>query len=432
MKYYATKISDSMHETPEGFLLCVGVPIARTGEMEYGEGETPLDPGKDGVVYISRDEAEVFRAETIASFEGKPFTIKHPEDFVDPKNWKDLAKGHMMNVRRGEGENKNDLVADLLITDSFAISLVKNGLRGLSCGYEAEYVQTGEGKGKQTNIIGNHLALVEEGRAGTAYEINDEKGAFSMSKKLADKIKAMFTKVVDEAIKDEPAEKEEKKSEDEESKPGAGTPAFMDEMVKVCNAMKDALAAMKPKDEEKKEEKKEAPKDEEKEKGKDADPLEERLKALEIAVKKLMEMEASEESDNYDEDKSEDAEEEEKAEDGEAEAKLTGDTASRAEILSPGIKVTKDIKAKALKAAYETTDGKKIIDSLTGGKVPAYDSVEKVDTLFIAASELLKAKRGGDLSKTKTFDFSSAIFDENHKMSAEKMNEINAKRYNLK
>jgi hypothetical protein len=74
MRFYASKISENMSETPEGYLLCVGVPIGRLGELEYAEGETPLET-KDGRVTVTRDEAELFSPETIASFEGKPVTI---------------------------------------------------------------------------------------------------------------------------------------------------------------------------------------------------------------------------------------------------------------------------------------------------------------------------------------------------------------------
>lgn len=423
MKYYATKISENISETPEGFLICIGVPIGRVGEMEYAAGETPIEPGKDGIVRIKRSPEELFRPETMASFEGKPLTIKHPENFVDPENWKDLAKGTIQNVRRGEGENKDDLIADILITDSFAISLVKSGVRGLSCGYEAEYVETGEGKGFQKDILGNHLALVEEGRAGSAYAINDHKGVFKMSKKLGEKIKSMFVKVVDEAMESEGQPEGGKKSKD------AGS---YDELVKMFKDLGAKIDAMKPKDdaEEKVEEK-----DEEKVEEKDADPMaamEERLKALEMAVEKLMEMEASEAGDDEEESKDDDEEEEVVTDDGPAVAKLTGDEISRVEILAPGLKPKKDAKVAALKVAYTTTDGKKIIDSLTGGK-PTFDSKDRVDTLFIAASELMKSSRSKEMTKTKfsTNDFSSSIFDQERYMTPEKMNEINAKKYKI-
>lgn len=442
MKYFATQISENMHETPEGYLVCLAVPIGRTGFMEYGKGETPLDVGPDGRVMVYRDEEEIFRPETMASFEGKPFTIKHPEEFVDPSNWKALAKGIIQNVRRGDGDHKEDLLADILITDEFAISLVKNGLRGLSCGYEAEYFQTDIGAGLQKNIIGNHLALVDEGRAGDSYAINDSKGDFRMSKKmtdkLADKFHTMFGKTVDKAaIKKAIDEASETDAPVKESKDSPG----YDEMVKMCDEfatkMKDMMASMKPaaKDEP-------APKPKEDDKSKDADVssgLEDRLKALEMAVQKLMEgqSEAGDEDEGEEEDAGDDGDiitdeggdGEEETGDEEKDPKLTGDEASRAEILAPGIKETKDVKAAALKVAYATADGKKAIDTLLGGKKMTYDSAEKVDMIFTAASEMLKSSRKGSL-KSKIRDFSSNIFEQEGAMTPEKMNEINAKHFN--
>src|ERR1700728_591427 len=159
MKFYAPfKISENISETPEGYLLCLGVCIGRTGEMVYGPGETPIEPDVEGRVIVSRNASDVFRPETMASFEGKAVTIGHPVQFVAPNNWSELTKGVVQNVRRGAGEQENDLVADLLITDSTAIALVKGGLREVSCGYEAEYTQTGVGRGFQSEIIGNHVA----------------------------------------------------------------------------------------------------------------------------------------------------------------------------------------------------------------------------------------------------------------------------------
>jgi len=423
-----------MHETPEGFLICIGVPIARTGEMVYGEGETPLETDDEGKILITRDESEVFKPETIASFEGKPVTISHPQEFVGPQNWSQLAKGILQNVRRGEGEQKNDLIADVLIMDKMAIALVKNGLREVSCGYEAEYTQIDDGKGMQTNIIGNHLALVEQGRAGSAYAINDHKSKQAKGEgkmKLKERIQKIFATAQDEAMKaaedagEMPAEKKEEKAKD------AGA---YDELVEMVKDLGEKIASMgKPKDAESsaagaqgevvKKEDGEAKDDEV------ASGLEDRLKALEMAVSKLLERESKEDEVPVGDEEEMVGDEDEESEDGDFEkSTAVGDTASRAEILAPGISITKDVKAKALKAAYGTKEGKKVIDSLTGGKAPAFDSAEKVETLFIAASELLKVSRTSELSKARTTDYNPSIENEGP-MSAERMNEINAKHY---
>lgn len=400
--------------------------------MTYGPGETPLSETKP--VEITRDESEVFKPETMASFEGKAVTIKHPENLVGPDNWSELAKGVMQNVRRGAGENKDDLIADLLITDKMAIGLVKNGLREVSCGYEADYEETEDGKGKQKNIIGNHLALVNQGRAGSGYAINDHKGDTKMSFK--DRVKAIFAKAQDEAMKmAEDEDKKEDKTKDEDKKDDkAMDTSAMDELVQMVKDLGEKVSAMMPKDEKSDEGKKddkakdEDKKDDDKKDDAKDEPagMEDRLKALEAAVEKLLEKKAGdEETTEY-----ADEDEEETDDDDFSESTMVGDEIySRAEILAPGIEKSKDIKVKALKLAYGTTEGKKIIESLTGGKVPTYDSAEKIDTLFVAASEVLKANRTSELSKTKrTLDYQATIANDGV-VDAQKLNEINAKFY---
>lgn len=407
MRYYAPiKISDNMRETPEGFLVCIGVPIARTGEMVYDKTEIPLDADSNGKIKVSRSDKEVFRPETIASFEGKPITITHPKEDVTPENWKDLAKGEIVNVRRGDGEFSDSLMADLLVKDKTAIALVKSGLREVSCGYDADWLQEESGVGWQENIYGNHLALVDQGRAGSSYAINDSKGKGTRMK-LSDKIKAIFAKAQDEALKVADAEAGQQSPQD----PATGKPAMamdamegmmktMDEMKKCMDSMSEKIGAMGQKpasDETPAMASEEAGVDEEV-----APSVEDRLKVLEAGLSKLLEMSASAQSAG-DEDL-----EEEGAEDGDfEESTMVGDSAkgndamSRAEILAPGIKNGKDLEKRALQTAYATKEGKKVIDIINGGRAPAFDTADKVKTLFTAASELLKVTRSKEMSRTK-------------------------------
>ena len=418
MKYYATKISENISETPEGYLLCRNVSIARTGWQDYAEGETPIQ-AKNGKVRIFRSEKEVFSPKTIASFEGKPFTVKHPDGLVSTENWRDLSHGHFQNVRRGEGEQKDDLVADILIMDQDAISLVRDGMRGLSCGYEADYVETGDGEGEQRNIIGNHLALVDEGRAGPTYAINDHIGEF-MNKALADNLKRLLGQSIDEAVTS--SKKPVVDSKEEKPKEEAKDMVSMDEVKKYFDAIMEKMdklhgakdAETKPKEDEPAEPKVE---DAEVESG-----LEGRLKALEEKVSKLLERESAEESVGMDE------EEEMEDEDEKEEKKATGDEKARVEILAPGMRITKDFKAEALKTAYKTADGKKVIEQLAGAK-PKFDG--NVDMLFISASEMLRQGRSEQLSSTKKHKVVDRdIFAGG--MTPEKMNELNAKLYAAK
>lgn len=161
---------------PNGSLLCEDVPIARTGWMLYGAGEIPLQAGPTGVIYVERTADVLFRPETIGSFMGSPIVDNHPQttDGVTPDNWAQLAGGFSTtNVRRGEGPDADVLLADIIITRKTLIQAVNDGKREVSIGYDADYEQTEPGMGLQSNIIGNHIALVEKGRCGPRCAIGD-------------------------------------------------------------------------------------------------------------------------------------------------------------------------------------------------------------------------------------------------------------------
>jgi uncharacterized protein len=376
---------------------------------------------------------EVFRAETIASFEGKPFTIKHPEDFVNPSNWKMLAKGAVQNVRRGGGVNENDLLADILIQDQDAIDLVKKGVREVSCGYEAEYVELGIGRGMQTNIIGNHLALVEQGRAGSAYAINDEKGA---KMKISEKIKGIFAKAADEATKvvDEAGEGEKTKTEEMPKWAKDLQKQVKDAMTQVASMSNPSVMGDDDKEDKADDEEKKSAMD-------DAPPWAKDMVKCMNGIAEMLKGKG----------KSDDEEEEEKAKDvddpdmsddddfEETTAAGTGDDASRIEILAPGMKFKgKDSKKQALEYAYRAKDHKLLIDGLHGGKAVDFKkmSAKTVDHLFIAASEVIKVARTKDFSKWRQVnDASGKTRDDASKiegsvpMSVEQLNEINAKHY---
>nr|WP_310616943.1 DUF2213 domain-containing protein [Pantoea cypripedii] len=190
MKYlFNTRLGDTRYRLADGSLLCKDVPIARIGLQLYSELDLPkIEPDDDGEIVVERSADEVFSPETLASFEGMTVTILHPEDdagnimFVDPENWRELAVGHVQNVRRGTGDQSDLMIADLIIKDEEAIDYIENGLREVSCGYNAEYEQTAIGKAKQYQITGNHVALVPNGRAGSRCAIGDRNTMATMKK----------------------------------------------------------------------------------------------------------------------------------------------------------------------------------------------------------------------------------------------------------
>lgn len=77
--------------------------------------------------WVWRPEEQIFNPETIASFEAKPVVIGHAR-FADPDNWREIAVGTTQNVRRGEGDKSDFLLADLLLTDRKAIEAVESGI----------------------------------------------------------------------------------------------------------------------------------------------------------------------------------------------------------------------------------------------------------------------------------------------------------------
>ena len=173
MFFAPEKLSENRSLTPEGFLLCEGVPIARTGEQRYHYSELggSIQPAPDGSIIVYRSPEEVFRPETVASANGKPLINEHPTGLTDitPENWKDNALGVVMNARPKDSY----LVADLLVTTQEGKELINRGKVELSCGYDAQYEQTDIGRGIQTNIVINHVALVVHGRCGFACSIGD-------------------------------------------------------------------------------------------------------------------------------------------------------------------------------------------------------------------------------------------------------------------
>ena len=167
--YYGDRISPHMTDTPEGFLICHDVPIARTGPQDYLAREMMLDGDPERIVTVQRHPEDVFEAATLACFEGKPVTDGHPPENVGPENYSAYTKGHVQNVRR----SGDYIVADLYINDANLAEEVRNNVkREVSCGYLCSYVPDGAGY-RQSNIRGNHVAVVPKGRAGAAVAIQD-------------------------------------------------------------------------------------------------------------------------------------------------------------------------------------------------------------------------------------------------------------------
>lgn len=421
-----TKLSENISVTSEGFLLCKNVPLTHTGALRYAPGEHPFGDNV-GEIIIRRSPEELFSEITMASFEGKDVTVQHPEEFVSPENYQDLTHGVLVNLRKGEkkieveGEEVEVLLGDLLIKSAEAIELVQSGEREVSLGYEAEWeLEDGKTEGTHAKIKGNHCAIVSSGRAGTHCAITDSKKENLMN---IEKFKKLFGKTVDEAVAEKEKEEEKKAKDAEEAaekekkEKEASDAEKLDKVVSDVAKLADAINALAEKISGKKE-------------GEDESEEEEESKDDDVIVEEEEESSEDEESESHEGTEGEDSDEESE----EKKKDKAGDTASRAEILSPGIDVKdKDVMVKALTAASKTTDGKKVIESLIGKKDIAKLPKEAIAPIFTAAAEMMKTKRVKDLSSTKAITIDSfPALKGTGTMTAEQINKQNAEFYSKK
>jgi len=156
-----------MTKTDEGYLIGKAI-FTRTGIFQYQRA--------DGTVYNElRTPEEVFSQDSINSFKLKPITNNHPQEAVNADN---ISKYQVGNIGEDLKRDGNNLVGSIIITDSKTIKDINNGKRELSLGYKVALVKEDGILGnenyqfKQTNIRGNHLAIVYQGRAGHEARLN--------------------------------------------------------------------------------------------------------------------------------------------------------------------------------------------------------------------------------------------------------------------
>lgn len=220
--------------TDEGFLK-VPARISRTGIQEYFAGEMGLtDKEPTQIIRVFRPPEEVFSDISLSSFSNKPVTNNHPPELVDAGN----SKKYSVGMSDPEVTKDGDFVkATLNIIDQEAITSIESGKVELSNGYTADIDWipgvTPEGEqydAIQRNIKGNHIAIVERGRAGPSCRVADnspESGEATMAKitidgvdyevsdQAAQAVNKVQTRLVDMEKEAEEKDTELKKKEDE-------------------------------------------------------------------------------------------------------------------------------------------------------------------------------------------------------------------------
>ena len=180
IRYDSAKFKATIDEN--GFLVDTPV-VARLGVQVYY-----MDDGR--TVREFRPAEEVFKDESLASYQGKPMTLDHV--FVNSDNAKEVVVGSVSGKAEPLGSS---VVAPIVVYDNTAIQEAMAGkAKELSVGYSAildetpgwgdpitgEYVLKSDGEqfdapdgwqefdAIQRDIKVNHLAMVYRGRAGIA------------------------------------------------------------------------------------------------------------------------------------------------------------------------------------------------------------------------------------------------------------------------
>jgi hypothetical protein len=129
------------------------------------------------IVRVYRPEDQVFKADSMHSFAHKPVTDDHPKVMVTADTWKDVAVGTLGGQVARDGEF---IRVDLAVMDGKTIKKIQDGKAELSVGYGCNIV-IGDGTtpsgekydAMQTDIVVNHLAVVDAARGGSLLRIGD-------------------------------------------------------------------------------------------------------------------------------------------------------------------------------------------------------------------------------------------------------------------
>ena len=193
--------------TKEGYLI-VPARLAQPGLFEYYGYELPGVPDLDKLTLykVWSPAATLFDPETMKSFENKPFVDDHK--MVDATDWRGKTVGFVRDIYKEMVDDKEYLMGTIVVTDSETISEIEGGKKEISLGYDGEYFfakdmpeDSGIPKDAdlvRTRMIGNHVALVKEGRAGHDCKIMDAKGA-EMDKvlELLNELKTMLAQLLE-------------------------------------------------------------------------------------------------------------------------------------------------------------------------------------------------------------------------------------------
>lgn len=166
--------------TPQGFMICKDVTLAKPMVKEYYAGELGIVDGFEptDIINIYTPPDVLFGQPVIDGYNSSDTVMMHPKgNQLNSDNYKEHVIGTAKNVRAENGY----LVADLTIKDKWAIEAIEyDDVKQISLGYAAELdmtagtTETGqEYHGQWVGMVADHVAVVREGRCGDDCKIGD-------------------------------------------------------------------------------------------------------------------------------------------------------------------------------------------------------------------------------------------------------------------
>lgn len=218
-----------------GFLHVKMTPISKETVNPYygreiiGYEELGLDPDK--IYYLYRSGEELKKG--ASTFNGLPLLMNHHMESAENPQ-KEFRVG---STGTDAVFNAPYLENSLSVTDDVAIQNIENGsMKEISCAYRyTPVMKAGEYKGVaydgiMTNIRGNHVALVEEGRAGHDVAVADSK-----PKNMESEVKEQMATEEKGVVKDA-------------SKAIEGAENYFANMLKALNVVEAQIEGIEPED----------------------------------------------------------------------------------------------------------------------------------------------------------------------------------------